>query len=191
MTILENYPPPVINCLMNSISTHDTVRAITFLGVNHEVDEREKGKYILTSEEYAYGKKMLLLAVFLQFTLPGIPSIYYGDEVGLSGFRDPYSRKTYPYGNEDIHILDFYKKIAKLRVNHKKEFSGSFNEYKKENGFYSFFRENLLCGINLSEDRIEIESNNFEIIFMHGDIYYIGNKIVLPSESCIILKKES
>ena len=41
------------------------------------------------------------MASFLQFTLPGAPSIYYGDEAGMEGYRDPFNRRTFPWGRED------------------------------------------------------------------------------------------
>lgn len=51
----------------------------------------------------------------LQMSLPGMPSIYYGDEAGLEGGIDPYNRATYPWGREDHDILNWYYKITKIR----------------------------------------------------------------------------
>jgi len=153
MTIMENYPPDVLHCLMNSLSTHDTLRAITYFGVNHDVKDEDKGQYVMSKDEYESGKDMLLKATFLQFTLPGIACIYYGDEVGLQGFRDPYCRMAYPYGKEDYSILDFYKELSALRQNYKKDFTSPFKHVESGDGFYAFRRGELYIAINLGNEK--------------------------------------
>jgi 4-alpha-glucanotransferase len=51
-------------------------------------------------------------------TFPGVPSIYYGDEAGVEGFTDPLNRKTYPWGREDHDLLEWTKKMTRLRNEH-------------------------------------------------------------------------
>lgn len=186
--IMENYPPHVLQCLMNSISTHDTLRAITYFGVDHDVPDNQKGAYKMTPEEYEKGKNMLIQATFLQFTLPGIPSIYYGDEVGLQGFRDPYCRMGYPYGNEDYQILGFYKGLAKIRTEYKDCFTKPLKLFKMYNGMYSFYRGDLLCAINLGEEKQYIEVYNKEIVFEYGENALFDHGIDLMPKSMVILK---
>ena len=55
------------------------------------------------------------MASFLQYTLPGIPSLYYGDEAGVEGYKDPFNRRTYPWGREDRELLDHFKRLGRLR----------------------------------------------------------------------------
>lgn len=55
------------------------------------------------------------MAAFLQFTLPGIACVYYGDEAGMTGYRDPFNRKYYPWGREDESLQAFYRTLAKLK----------------------------------------------------------------------------
>lgn len=62
----------------------------------------------LSEPELKRGIKLLKIAVLLQMTLPGIPCIYYGDEAGMEGWRDPFNRRCYPWGKENKEILDFY-----------------------------------------------------------------------------------
>lgn len=185
--IMENYPPHVLQCLMNSLSTHDTLRAITYFGVEHDVPDNEKGAYRMTAEEYDKGKKMLLQATFLQFTLPGIPSIYYGDEVGLQGFRDPYCRTGYPYGYEDFEILKFYKELAKVRTSHNGDFKEPLKLYAMYNGMYAFKRGNLLCAINLGNEKQYVEFANKEILFEYGENAIFDHGVDLQPKSFIIL----
>ena len=95
MTIMENYPQPTIEVLMNFVSTHDIARAITRLG-GERCDDKSKdwmAERYLSPEEYSKGKNLLKAAMALQFFLPGVPSIYYGDEAGLQGYKDPFNRR--------------------------------------------------------------------------------------------------
>lgn len=116
-SILENYPKETIYCLMNSLGTHDTVRIINALSDvrAHGWSKTHKLGYKLPDSEYEKAKKKLYLASVLQFTLPGIPSIFYGDEAGLQGFDDPINRRPYPWGSEDKEILDHYRKLGRIR----------------------------------------------------------------------------
>lgn len=187
--ILENYPPQVTACLMNSISTHDTERALTFLGVQNNVQPEDYGKYILSQEEYQRGKNGLLLATFLQYTLPGLPSVYYGDEAGQNGFKDPYCRKTYPYGKEDFEILDFYKSLGKIRNEFKEDFCLGFTPIENRDGFFSFKRGKLICVINLSEEPRDVNVPG-TVIFEHGNISKDNaNLISNPNSAMIITSK--
>ena len=99
MSLYENYPKEVFHSTMNLIGTHDTERALTLL------EERNPEK----------GKVLLKLAIAFQMTFPGVPLIYYGDEAGMRGGRDPKNRATYPWGKEDKEILDYYRKLTSLR----------------------------------------------------------------------------
>lgn len=190
MCIMENYPPPVLACLMNIISTHDTVRAITHLGVEHDVPDEQKGAYKMTADEYEKGKNRLLAAAFLQFTLPGIPCIYYGDEAGLQGFRDPYCRMGYPYGMEDKKILEFYRSLAKVRCENKSDFTCPFKFNYMRNGFYSFIRGSLLCAINLGTDECAVSLDGRKTVFSYGCCSITKNEIKIMPKSMVILKKE-
>lgn len=116
-SILENYPKETVYCLMNSLGTHDTVRIINALSDvrAHGWSKTHKLGYKLPDSEYEKAKKKLYLASVLQFTLPGIPSIFYGDEAGLQGFDDPINRRPYPWGSEDKEILMHYRKLGRIR----------------------------------------------------------------------------
>ena len=54
----------------------------------------------------------------IQLTFPGMASIYYGDEVGLTGFDDPDDRRPYPWGAEDLELRDWYRRLAEVRAAH-------------------------------------------------------------------------
>ncbi|MBE7027567.1 MAG: glycoside hydrolase family 13 protein [Ruminococcaceae bacterium] len=188
LNLMENYPPHVIHCLMNIISTHDTIRTITYFGVDTDIRDEDKGRYVMSEKEYKKGKSGLLLAAFLQFTLPGVPCIYYGDEVGLSGFRDPYCRMAYPYGREDVKIFDYYKKLGSIRNVYKEDFVSNFNVHTIKDGLYSFTMGNLICAINAGHEKQYIKAENKEIIFSHGKNSLFSHGIDIFPESAVILK---
>ncbi len=117
MTILEHYPKPAVDMLMNFISTHDTERALTRLG-GEDVGWHDKDwqcERYLSPAESTYGISLMRCAMVLQFFLPGIPCIYYGDEVGMEGYRDPFNRRCFPWGNENLELLNFVKVLARIR----------------------------------------------------------------------------
>ena len=115
MSIAENYPQDVVLCNMNLLGTHDTPRILTALIDDFDGSREEKSKRRLSRNQYATAQERLLLASFIQYTLPGIPSLYYGDEAGLEGYRDPFNRRTYPWGREDQELLAHFKRLGKLR----------------------------------------------------------------------------
>ena len=121
---LENYPREIAYSLMNFVTSHDTVRAITKLA-GSEVDEHDmewQSKHdTLTREEYLLGRKRLMLAYSMIYFLPGIPSIFYGDESGISGQKDAFCRKPFNWGRRDKKLTKFFRELGKFR-NSEKEF---------------------------------------------------------------------
>ena len=115
MTLAENYPADVLACVMNILSTHDTPRAINALLDPRDGERAELAKRQFSDAELSRGKELLRMAAFLQFTLPGIACVYYGDEAGMTGYRDPFNRKYYPWGQEDESLQTFYRTLAKLK----------------------------------------------------------------------------
>ena len=115
----ENYPKPFFDAQLNLLGSHDTVRILSMLSGAPDRDaltREQQAAYAPTDEALAQGKARLRQAVALQMALPGVPSIYYGDEAGLTGMADPFNRKPYPWGREDAEILAFYRAYAALRA---------------------------------------------------------------------------
>lgn len=117
VSVCENYPKQALNSLMNHIGTHDTARILTSLiyeAIEHK-PRNIQAKCKLTCEEYNKAKALLKTASVLQYTLPGFPSIYYGDEAGMQGGGDPFNRGFFPWGNEDTELTEWYEKLGKIR----------------------------------------------------------------------------
>ena len=115
MTIAENYPPQVVLCNMNLLGTHDTVRILTALVDDWSGSRQEQAGRFLSKEQKKIARERLLMASFLQFMLPGAPSIYYADEAGMEGHKDPFNRRTYPWGREDPELLGHFRQLGRLR----------------------------------------------------------------------------
>lgn len=140
--ICENYPKCVVDCLMNHIGTHDTCRILNRLGTldSFESSHLDRYKGGLSAEETARGKRLLRLLSVMQFTLPGVPSIYYGDEVGMDGGVDPFNRGCYPYGREDEELLSHYRFLGQLRKEHPVFIDGDFIPVSDAMGCVAYMR---------------------------------------------------
>ena len=192
-SILENYPKETVYCLMNSLGTHDTVRIINALSDvrAHGWSKTHKLGYKLPDSEYEKAKKKLYLASVLQFTLPGIPSIFYGDEAGLQGFDDPINRRPYPWGGEDKEILDHYKKLGRIRRENRAVFSGGFN-MRDENGLVAYERaggdDEILIAVNAgADDKTLIINKEYTSLYNNKEYKDV---VDVPGGSFVILKKK-
>jgi pullulanase len=105
-SLYENYPRDNFYNTMNLLGNHDTERLFTAL--NEDIS-------------------ILELAIVIQMTFPGVPLIYYGDEVGSLGQKDPSNRKTYPWGKENKNIYNLYNKLITLRKNNDILLKGDFD----------------------------------------------------------------
>lgn len=192
-SILENYPEETVYCLMNSLGTHDTVRIINALSDvrAHGWSKTHKLGYKLPDSEYEKAKKKLYLASVLQFTLPGIPSIFYGDEAGLQGFDDPINRRPYPWGSEDKEILAHYRKLGRIRRENRAVFSGGFN-MRDENGLVAYERaggdDEILIAVNAGTDDKTLFINK-EYTSLYNNKEY-KDVVDVPAGAFVILKKK-
>lgn len=192
-SILENYPKETVYCLMNSLGTHDTVRIINALSDvrAHGWSKTHKLGYKLPDSEYEKAKKKLYLASVLQFTLPGIPSIFYGDEAGLQGFDDPINRRPYPWGSEDKEILMHYRKLGRIRRENRAVFSGGFN-MRDENGLVAYERaggdDEILIAVNAGTDDKTLFINK-EYTSLYNNKEY-KDVVDVPGGAFVILKKK-
>ena len=115
MTIGENYPPQVLLCNMNLLGTHDSPRILTALADDFDGTREQLAHRRLSPEHYETAVERLLMASFIQYTLPGAPSLYYADEAGMEGYKDPFNRRTYPWGQENETLLAHFKLLGSLK----------------------------------------------------------------------------
>ncbi|MBQ8606232.1 MAG: glycoside hydrolase family 13 protein [Clostridia bacterium] len=156
MQIINDYPAPSVDCLMNMLSTHDTARAICRMGADTIPERRYQADAKLTEFQLRRGIKRLKMAAVIQFTLPGIPCIYYGDEAGLQGFGDPSCRGTYPWGRENTELVRLHRSLGNIRKNNKSDFSKPIEFIKAEGGVISYSRGDLVITVNNSQTEADI-----------------------------------
>ena len=160
MTILENYPPQVVHCNMNLLGSHDTPRILTALVDSYDGPREVLAERFLSPQQRKLAEARLLVASFLQFTLPGAPSIYYGDEAGMEGGKDPFCRRTYPWGKENQSLLTHFRKLGQLRHSEKALRSGKTEFSYAAGGLIHFIREDgdsrLHIYVNRSDDNWDI-----------------------------------
>ncbi len=196
LDILENYPPQAVKLLMNHIGTHDTARALTVLGRTLECtgDRQWQSEQRLSDDEYKKGIRLLKLAAVLQYTLPGVPSLYYGDEAGMQGFGDPFCRAAYPWGRENTELLQFYKALGKFRRKSTAFASGEFVPVYANYGEIVYIRkgkkDSVLVAVNRWHEPsyVEIPPEFYEATPVFGKKPENG-KLCLDAEGFTILVK--
>ncbi len=117
-SLRQNYPRWAFYSNMNSLGTHDTLRALTYLGVGSDKKDESRqwrAYFSLSPEQRELGAARLKLGAMLLYAFPGSPTVYYGDEAGMEGFEDPFNRRTFPWGREDTDLTAWFASLGKLR----------------------------------------------------------------------------
>lgn len=178
LSLKENYPKEYFYSTMNMLGNHDTERVLTML--NNNVN-------------------LLKEAVVIQMTLPGVPLIYYGDEAGLTGGKDPSNRKSYPWGKENNDILAFYRKISAIRVSEEALRNGEIEFLEFNNGILAYERtlnkDKIIIAVNImeKEENILINNVNGKILdLLDEDKEYIvenrSTSVLIEAHKFMILK---
>lgn len=121
---------------MNELSNHDHSR---FLTRTNKTVGRLNTKGSQAASE-GIDKAVMLEAVTFQMTWPGAPTVYYGDEAGVTGWTDPDDRRTYPWGNEDKELLEYHKAAISLHKKYNALKTGSLEYLECSSGIIAFGR---------------------------------------------------
>lgn len=140
--LIDHYPKQTLDVLMNILGTHDTARILTVLSGKTCNNKDEMAVTFLTEREKSTAKQRLMMAAVLQYTLPGVPCIYYGDENAMEGFQDPFCRRCFDWINTDEELLIFYRKLGKIRKAHSVFMNGEYKEIFADSGFLMYSRTN-------------------------------------------------
>ncbi len=144
----ENYPLENFYALTNILGSHDTPRILTLIkGIVGKLKEKyfyyEKNidrKNAFEKNEEKLPIRLLKLASLVQMTFPGVPLLYYGDEAGVEGEKDPDNRRTYPWGLENKDLVDWYKQIIKLRQEFSLLSTGDIKHFTIDRDIYGYIR---------------------------------------------------
>ena len=95
-----------------------TICILTNLIGDYEGDREKLAGVKLNPNQLLTALRRLRLATVLQYALPGSPSLYYADEAQMEGCKDPFNRRTYPWGKENPELLNHFRTLGKLRKEH-------------------------------------------------------------------------
>ena len=187
------YPRCVCHCLMNLLGTHDTLRILTVLGED-EVGERTNAELAtahMTEAQRELGLKRLRMASALQYTVYGIPSLFYGDEAGMEGYHDPFCRKPYPWGREDQELLAHYRLLGQMRLTHPALNGGTFRVLEVSDHFLAYERERngdrLVIVANRGADEILFHQPGKWTDLLTGRKY--SGDLAVPPDTVLILNR--
>ena len=154
---MTRFHTPSLLVAMNELSNHDHSRFLTRTN-------RKVGRTAYLGPEAAgegIDKSIMRLAVMIQMTWPGAPTIYYGDEAGLCGWTDPDNRRAYPWGSEDQELIDFHKEIIRIHKDYQALKTGSILFLHGQYSFISYGRfdeqDKFVIAINSGEQPVSID----------------------------------
>ncbi len=191
MTICENYPADSLLATMNLLSTHDTPRILTVLGVDTWPQSRwERAAFRLSGAALERAKNRLYIAAFLLFCLPGNTCIYYGDEIGMEGFEDPFNRAY--MGDRPIkpEISACYRALAEMKNKSSALRFGRLEPVFCGDGVFAFYRtldeEQVLCVVNVSQTPRQLFAEG-KLLF-EKNLWQSGVRLSLLPYGCAAIK---
>ena len=196
--IYYSYPRCVCHKLMNLIGTHDTQRVLTVLGKSEFDDEASNAVLAykrLDKKQRERAVALLKIAAAIQFTVYGIPSVYYGDEVCLEGYGDPFCRMPFPWHEIDCgyraDMLEYYRLLGSLRTAEEAFDGGNFYVVEHSDKHIVYAREKndsrIIVALNRGDTReITIPSGVIYKDLICGVVY--ESSFMLEENSAMILK---
>lgn len=198
-TIREQYPAEIFACNMNLLSSHDIPRFITAVAGDEDPGDRaSQVKIRLTPDQRETGEKKLLLAYLMALTYPGCPSIYYGDEIGNEGYRDPFNRRTFDWSKTGSELQIMISQIARLRRDHLVLQTGEYRTVLAEGKhlvYMRYLKDGMQASAHSDETTVYVIINADEkawkpalfpqcdalqalsgAVIMNGDVFYFGLK---------------
>lgn len=133
---MSEMPTASVQCAMNELSNHDHSRFMT--RTNRRVGRLASAGAKAAEEGISYG--IFRQGVVMQMTWPGAPTIYYGDEAGVCGWTDPDSRRTYPWGGENLELIEFHRYMSGIRKRCPAFRNGSLKALAAGDGYIAYGR---------------------------------------------------
>lgn len=204
MSLYENYPKQAFHSLLNMMSSHDSERIITMLGDAPRNSDRDfQSGFKLDKASLSKAINRLRTVIGTLMLLPGVPCIFYGDEIGIQGYGDPFCRSTFDWErvNDENEALKIYKRFIALRKSTPCFSKGDFKPvYTHENtfGFLRTYKDEkyiILVNYGKTFDNIRLDISAFcsktlknieieEQIYTSDGIFYIG----IPAHEVTIYK---
>ncbi len=143
MTLYSDYPLQSFYAMMNLVDSHDTMRILSVLEnapSPTNMTALQQATYQPTAAQQQLGIEKLKLVSDFQFGFPGDPTVYYGDEAGVTGYKDPLNRGTYPWGFANQDLVNHYRKLGAIRDANPVLQTGTFTPIYMQGNVYAFAR---------------------------------------------------
>ncbi len=193
---MSRMPESAIASSMNQLSNHDHSRFMT--RTNHYVGRLSQLGPEAASQNI--NPAVYRLGAMMQMTWPGAPTIYYGDEAGVCGLTEPDSRRTYPWGHEDLALIDYHMYLSRARLNNRVLQRGSVMRLMAGHNYVVYARiyenEVAIIPINASGDEYALQipvwltgvtdtTRLRRILLTDSDGYNAGETSRFPEQGCI------
>ncbi|MBQ3230191.1 MAG: glycoside hydrolase family 13 protein [Clostridia bacterium] len=193
-TLYRNYPPHKLACLMNFLGSHDTERIATVLC--GDPDCGEEGSVLayrkMSHEQRERAKELLKNAYLLMAFMPGIPCIYYGDEIAMEGYRDPFNRRPFPVSGFDDEYSKFFAEVNRIRREEKLFSSRELSVKELANGVVCAERiignERLIMWANMSNTQYNVSIPFSAVDIFNKKVY--SNLVELSPKTVAVVKTE-
>lgn len=160
MSLKENYPAPAYYSTLNIMSSHDVERIVTLMGgvpTRHEVDREYQANFRLDGYALQNALKKTRLVMGIAMTMPGVPCLFYGDELGVQGYGDPFCRSCFPWNgmdwiDPDSRMRNWVKDLIRLRKSSTAFSTGDLESIYAIGYTYGYIRTN-------SEDKYVVIAN--------------------------------
>ncbi len=160
---MSRFMYPSLSVAMNELSNHDHSRFLTrtnmTVGRTHTLGPEAADQNI--------NMGIMRAAVLIQMTWPGAPTVYYGDEAGVTGWTDPDNRRTYPWGHEDKELIEYHRDLIAIHKREKALMQGSMNYLQdgyKVLGYGRFTDdEKMIVLINSGFDEVRLKVGAWEV----------------------------
>ncbi len=196
MSIKENYPAPAYYSTLNMISSHDVERIVTLMSgapTRHEVDRNYQANFALSGGELETAIKRTQLVYGMAMTMPGVPCLFYGDELGVQGYGDPFCRSCFPWDrmdevDPDSRMRNCIKRLIALRKSSKAFSVGEFYSAYSIDNIYAYVRsygdEKYLVVANFGGERhdIRLDVARFGITELNA-VFYDSSDIRMSHKS--------
>ncbi len=153
----DEYREDLKQVAMNELSNHDHSRFLT--RTNSQVGRTNSRGAEAANQ--GVDKAVFRLGVMIQMTWPGAPTLYYGDEAGLCGWTDPDNRRAYPWGHEDMELIQYHKELIQIHKSYQALKTGSILFLNGEYNLICYGRfdekDKMVVVINRGEDARELD----------------------------------
>ena len=182
MRLYSEYPLQSFYSLMNLVDSHDTMRILSILSNAPSptaMSAYQQATWQPSAADMATGIAKLKLVSDFQFAFPGNPTVYYGDEAGALGYKDPLDRGTYPWGRANTDLVNHYRLLGAIRGANPVLQTGTFTPLYTQGGVYAFART-----ITGSKDVFGAPAQDASAIFVMNNAAS-GSTVTIPVQGTV------